>query len=325
MTNEDRTAILDLIEDLRHYTHDWDWKYGAEWDAEILRARKILDALREPIDNPDGKGGTVTRETLKQKLDELIALAATTEWSGGRDERALYVCRDAILTAATAPGEGLREAIQAFSDELDYWTNARPVPPVEYMTMQCGPEMVAAWDRVIRALATPAPQEEAKKPCAEITLTAGAWRSLVAGLDEEGAEHETPITVCYDAEHDQGIYCYAEYPDDGARTIDPAPPAREDAKFPAPFEGCDHTAPERVEACWHAQLCPICATKNWHAAQRELKQRRSATPASAPRCDGSGIYGDTSKGEPSIKCERCGLAMNTIRERCKRPACQGRK
>lgn len=73
----------------------------------------------------------------------------------------------------------------------------------------------------LSALAAPTPQEESKKPWPEVTLTAGAWRSLVAGLDEEGAEHETPITVCYDAEHDQGIYCYAEYPDDGARTIDP--------------------------------------------------------------------------------------------------------
>ena len=73
-------------------------------------------------------------------------------------------------------------------------------------------------------------------------------------------------------------------PDIFAATYEPvdddsAPPAREETKFPAPFEGCDHTAPERVEACWHAQLCPICATKNWHAAQRELEQLRSAPPA----------------------------------------------
>ena len=104
MTNEDRGAIVELIDDLRSYTHDWDWKYGAAWDVEIARVRGILSALA-------------------------------------------------------------------------------------------------------------------------------------------------------------------------------APPAREETKFPAPFEGCDHTAPERVEACWHAQLCPICATKNWHAAQRELEQLRSAPPA----------------------------------------------
>lgn len=80
------------------------------------------------------------------------------------------------------------------------------------------------------ALAAPAPQEKVTKPSVEVTLTAGAWRSLVAGLDEEGAEHATPITVCYDAKNNQGIYCYAEYPDDGARTIDPAPPASEESK-----------------------------------------------------------------------------------------------
>lgn len=81
---------------------------------------------------------------------------------------------DSILTALTAPGEGLREAIQAFSDELDDWTNARPVPPVDFMTMQFGPKMVAAWDRVIRALAAPAPQEQAQCPsCDGLLDTAG--------------------------------------------------------------------------------------------------------------------------------------------------------
>ena len=79
-----------------------------------------------------------------------------------------------LLTALTAPGEGLREAIQAFSDELDDWTNARPVPPVDFMTMQFGPKMVAAWDRVIRALAAPAPQEQAQCPsCDGLLDTAG--------------------------------------------------------------------------------------------------------------------------------------------------------
>ena len=45
MTNEDRGAIVELIDDLRSYTHDWDWKYGAFWDAEITRVRSILTAL----------------------------------------------------------------------------------------------------------------------------------------------------------------------------------------------------------------------------------------------------------------------------------------
>lgn len=104
MTNEDRNTIIELIEDLRAYARDWEWKYGEEWDAKILHVASILTAL--------------------------------------------------------SAGEGLREAIQAFSDELDDWTNARPVPPVDFMTMQCGPKMVEAWDKVIRALSAPAPQEE---------------------------------------------------------------------------------------------------------------------------------------------------------------------
>lgn len=27
--------LRDLVEDLRCYTHEWDWKYGAEWDERI--------------------------------------------------------------------------------------------------------------------------------------------------------------------------------------------------------------------------------------------------------------------------------------------------
>ena len=99
------------------------------------------------------------------------------------------------------------------------------------------------------SLAAPAPQEE-QKPC-------DPWPN--DGTDP--------------------LYCGPGGP---CPKCNPTPPAREETKFPAPFEGCDHTTPERVEAVWHAQLCPICATKNWRAAQRELEQLRSATPASAP-------------------------------------------
>ena len=27
-------SALELIDDLRSYTHDWDWKYGEEWDKQ---------------------------------------------------------------------------------------------------------------------------------------------------------------------------------------------------------------------------------------------------------------------------------------------------
>lgn len=30
-------SLRELVNDLRGYTHDWDWKYGEEWDAAIAR------------------------------------------------------------------------------------------------------------------------------------------------------------------------------------------------------------------------------------------------------------------------------------------------
>ena len=106
--------------------------------------------------------------TNEQRVELWKAINHYAEACGGDPSRGVYgstarqsavALIESILTALSA-GEGLREAIQAFSDELDDWCNARPVPPVDYMTMQCGPKMVAAWDRVIRALSAPAPQEE---------------------------------------------------------------------------------------------------------------------------------------------------------------------
>ena len=112
----------------------------------------------------------VLAHELKHCRDKRGAPAAPVVFLKPTEAEAIYH----ILTALTAPGEGLREAIQAFSDELDDWTNARPVPPVDFMTMQFGPKMVAAWDRVIRALAAPAPQEQAQCPsCDGLLDTAG--------------------------------------------------------------------------------------------------------------------------------------------------------
>ena len=163
----------------------------------------------------------VLAHELKHCRDKRGAPAAPVVFLKPTEAEALYH----ILTALTAPGEGLRPPTCPCCGNTETERAA-------WACAQCG----------YNALAAPAPQEQAEYPsCDGLLDTAGC--------------------TC------------------------PAPPAREDAKFPAPFEGCDHTAPERVEACWHAQLCPICATKNWHAAQRELKQRRSATPASAPEED----------------------------------------
>ena len=33
-------SLLEVAEDMRDYTHDWDWKYGEYWDAELKKARE---------------------------------------------------------------------------------------------------------------------------------------------------------------------------------------------------------------------------------------------------------------------------------------------
>lgn len=88
--------------------------------------------------------------------------------------------------------------------------------------------------------------------------------------------------------------------------------------FPTPAPGED-SAPEAKQPI---RYCRVCGASE---CGHDGYDGHAFDPAPAPRCDGSAIYGDTSKGEPSIKCERCGLALLTIRERCKRDACQGRK
>jgi hypothetical protein len=30
--------LLEVAEDMRAYTHDWDWKYGEYWDNELAKA-----------------------------------------------------------------------------------------------------------------------------------------------------------------------------------------------------------------------------------------------------------------------------------------------
>lgn len=40
--------LLELAEELRGYTHEWDWKYGEEWNAAIARAKAVLG------DEPNG-------------------------------------------------------------------------------------------------------------------------------------------------------------------------------------------------------------------------------------------------------------------------------
>jgi hypothetical protein len=41
-------AALELADELRGYTHDWDWKYGADWDKQraALNSAPAADATR---------------------------------------------------------------------------------------------------------------------------------------------------------------------------------------------------------------------------------------------------------------------------------------
>jgi hypothetical protein len=38
--HERLTELLDAADDMRAYTHDWDWKYGEYWDGELAKARE---------------------------------------------------------------------------------------------------------------------------------------------------------------------------------------------------------------------------------------------------------------------------------------------
>jgi len=44
LQNQLRIAV-DLADDLRGYTRDWDWKYGAEWDELRLQLPGGVDAV----------------------------------------------------------------------------------------------------------------------------------------------------------------------------------------------------------------------------------------------------------------------------------------
>lgn len=38
------TNLLELADDLREYTHNWDWKYGEYWDRELNAAHEAVEA-----------------------------------------------------------------------------------------------------------------------------------------------------------------------------------------------------------------------------------------------------------------------------------------
>lgn len=69
---EAMVALLEDAEDIRDYTHDWDWKHGARWDKDLAKAREVLAAALKPADTivtaPAGlieAGQKVTREAAE--------------------------------------------------------------------------------------------------------------------------------------------------------------------------------------------------------------------------------------------------------------------
>ena len=53
-----QTALSDLVDvadDLRCYTRDWDWKYGEKWDEEIDVARAICEMGGEAAEAVGGE------------------------------------------------------------------------------------------------------------------------------------------------------------------------------------------------------------------------------------------------------------------------------
>jgi hypothetical protein len=43
LLSAENEALRELVLDLRSYTHEWDWKYGEEWDEQIA----LLNAAKE--------------------------------------------------------------------------------------------------------------------------------------------------------------------------------------------------------------------------------------------------------------------------------------
>lgn len=47
---EEFQRLLELAQELRNYTHDWDWKYGEEWDSEMKRSEEYLEKERGHVE-----------------------------------------------------------------------------------------------------------------------------------------------------------------------------------------------------------------------------------------------------------------------------------
>jgi len=60
-------AALELADDLRSYTHDWDWKYGKTWDEQ----RAALAAMSEK-ETPPLARGYLGADSLLAKAQEMV-------------------------------------------------------------------------------------------------------------------------------------------------------------------------------------------------------------------------------------------------------------
>ena len=72
---EEVPRLLEAAEDMRSYTHEWDWKYGDHWDNELRMARKAVDAVLAVVT-------AAKQEAGKGVNDEAWRVATTSLGSG---------------------------------------------------------------------------------------------------------------------------------------------------------------------------------------------------------------------------------------------------
>lgn len=120
------TDALDLIRDLRSYTHEWDWKYGKEWDAEIA----ALEAGAEPPKTPP-----IPMTLSRQDMITALRLGAVSE--GGTVEftpqaaawLAEQLASGWALPAEAPPTEGALTGIDECIRVVRLRASASPSPP----------------------------------------------------------------------------------------------------------------------------------------------------------------------------------------------------
>ena len=53
--------LFELVDDLRCYTHNWDWKYGEYWDKEYAEIKQLLQPPQQDSNGGSGEDPLITR------------------------------------------------------------------------------------------------------------------------------------------------------------------------------------------------------------------------------------------------------------------------